>query len=342
MRCFTVRDLRVRVVVLVLFALAVAACGRTGIHVSSSPQPTAAAGAPKLLIRLDRGDADFGVRQHAADYLTDGTVVRWVNHDPACDVARDYCGVVEHNTLTADALHALHDLLARDADLLADPRDFKPTQSVGGRVVDLVGVADRFVLERPAGDRYAVTTPDASTPWARDWVFGPDIQRLNALADIMADPETLVGPEGLAQAWSTYRPTHIAVFISVYDIPPLPTSFTTADGTVGSAFDPILPASISQSNWPFDAEPATFGMAFTSPDGRQMRCGFADGAVNETLISFVPSEAGGGRLATSLYAMGRMWGTGGLGWDEKTGFSLRVVALLPEDVSASCADAYSY
>jgi hypothetical protein len=40
--------------------------------------------------------------------------------------------------------------------------------------------------------------------------------------------------------------------------------------------------------------------------------------------------------------MGQTWGSGGLRWGDRMSIGLTIVALLPEDVSASCAEALSH
>ena len=338
MRCPTVNDVRIHVAALVLVSLAAVACGQLGnIRVPSDPQP-AAPGAPTLIVRLDWGDAMIGVRQHAADYLSDGTVIRWSNHDaPPCGRGEP-CGILETNTLTATGLGALRARLAEDADLLARPKDLKPTQPIGGREVRTPGIATRFVLERAPGDRYVVSTPGTSAPEARSWVYGPDIKRLDRLAEVLLNPETTVGPEGLSHAWTTYQPAKMAVFVWVHTIAPKPTQ----DGKyVGMAFEAPQPFKLT-GPWPFDAGPRDFGMDFPAAgDRRGGRCGFVDSADIEALTAIVPPGAGG-TLAAGTLGEGSSWGSSSLAWDDRTSFNMRIVALLPGDLSASCADAYSY
>lgn len=339
MREFKVNDVRIRVAALLLIALALSACGRTGIKVSSSPQPTAAPGAPTLLVRLDEGNDDRGVRQHLADYLSDGTVVRWANNGPACEPGRP-CGVLETNTLTAAGLAALRTTLASDADLLAAPRNFK-RYLLPGKSAPRGTTIHTFVLDDPDGSRYSVGVPSSRSYGAGDWVADPVIDRLGALADVMLHPETLIGSEGLAHAWTTYQPVKMALFIRTGAISPAPTPMVDNNGAIiGMPFPTIGTHDVSQS-WPFESTPDTFGMAFTWSDGLEQRCGFVDSADVETLAAIVPPGSGG-TLARGMLAMGRSWGSGGLGWEGKMYVQLRIVALLPEDISASCADAMAY
>jgi hypothetical protein len=342
MRWSTIKDVRIQVASLLLVSLVLSACGPLGtVHVSTSPPPSAAPDAATLLIRLDYGDARFGVRRHAADYLSDGTVIRWADHGaPPCGRGQP-CGILETNTLTPTGLAALRARLGEDADLLASPRDFKPTHSLGGSEVSLVGVDKRFVLG-PAGDRYTVTTPRTTSPGARQWVYGAEIERLDRLAEVMLDPERLVGPEGFTNAWTTYQPAKMAVLIWNHDIPPKATPILDSGGKmIGMPFDAPQPAKMVGS-WPFDAAPSDFGMPFTMVDGRgDGRCGFVDSADIEDLAAVV-SPGAGGTLAAGMLGEGGSWGSGSVAWDDKTSFSLWVVALLPEDLSASCADAYTY
>lgn len=332
------RDVRIQVAGLVLVSLALSACGRTGIKVSSSAQPTAAPGAPTLIVRLDGRLDDRGVVTHTADYLSDGTVIRWAP-GPACEPGRP-CGTLESNSLTTAGLAALHALLAEDADLLAEPTNLtaqmRPGESRSGRS----DVINTFVLERPDRSRYTVSAPSARSFNAAGWAPDPAIERLNALAEFMRDPETLVGREGLAHAWTVYRPAKMAVFVRLAAIAPAATPTVGKDGTIGMPFPTIVPHDISQS-WPFESKPDTFGTAFARPDGSAPRCGFVDSADVETLAAIIPASAGG-TLAAGELAMGMTWGSGGLGWGDKTYISLRIVALLPEDVTASCADALAY
>ena len=298
-------------------------------------------GRGEILIRLDLGDGKFGVRQHAADYLSDGTVIRVADHGaPPCGHGKP-CGVLEINTLTATGLAALHARLAEDADLLVSPMDFKPVARVGGPTVGKLRLAKRFVLGSN-GDRYEVTTPGTSPPDAKGLVYGPDIERLDRLAEVMLDPERLIGPEGLANAWTTYQPTTMAVLIWTHDIPPKATPILDPDGkTVGMPFDGPRPGTMV-GDWPFDAAPSDFGMAFTGVDARgDGRCGFVDSADIEALAAVVPPGAGG-TLAAGMLGEGGSWSSSSVAWDDKTSFSMWVVALLPEDISASCADAYSF
>jgi hypothetical protein len=60
--------------------LALAACAAPGPSVVSVPTRVGPSG---LLIRLNWGDDPRGFGGHNADFLTDGTVIRWVNGMPA-------------------------------------------------------------------------------------------------------------------------------------------------------------------------------------------------------------------------------------------------------------------
>ena len=335
MRWLTLRrDVPIGVAALVLFSLVLAACGRTGIHVSSSPQPTAAPGAPTLLIRLNAGDDRHGGRRQLADYLSDGSVIRYANRGLACEPGRP-CGTLERNTLTGAGLAALRANLAEHAGWLGQPRELFNT--VAGRA----DIVNTFVLQQPDGARYAVRMPSNRSRNDANW----DVElaeRLDTLAQAMVDPVNLIGPAGLTNpVWQTYQPTTMAVFIRLSAIPPKPTPILGTDGTmIGMPFDGPSPFKLT-GTWPFDATPGDFGMAFSRPDGTVSRCGFVDSTNVPSLTTIVP-EGAGGSLAAGTLAMGRTWGSGSLEWDDTTAISLRIVALLPEDVSATCADVMAY
>jgi hypothetical protein len=317
--------------------LVLAACGAAATRVPSSPRPTAAPGAPRLLIRLNVGGDERGVGVHFADYLSDGSVIRWANHDLACDPDRLRCAaVLETNTLTAAGLATLRAFTDKDADLLGDPITLTPQSRPGVQVRGGYRVYT-FVLERPDGTRHAVKVPstswrglDPTMPDPATWVRDPAIERLNTLAAALIDPQTLVGASGLVNAtWAAYQPIQMAVFVSLSDVNP---RFVE----LGLAPD------ISKTGWLFEDLPDALGEAFHGP-GVQ-RCAFLPAADVLHAITSLPPSAGGS-LAAGTLAAGGTWHSGTMLWQAKTpttAVGLYVVALLPEDAVASCADALAY
>ena len=177
---------------LLMNVLVLAACAAPGPSVISVP---ARVGPSGLLVRLDVGYQGFDLG-HRADYLTDGTVIRWVN-GTACGNGQP-CGTLERNSLTATGLTAFRALLAHNADLLAQPMVVKRQIAAGTQPLLRGDIEDAFVLERPDGTRYTVQVPSTTSQDANTWVPDPAITRLNALAAAMLDPATLVGAGGLA------------------------------------------------------------------------------------------------------------------------------------------------
>jgi hypothetical protein len=309
-------------------------------------QATAAPGAPTLLIRLDLGDGNFGPGSHTADYLSDGTVIR------AICLPYELCGTLERNTLTATGLAALRALLSKDADLLAQPATLK-SQMLPGKFASGRGdIVNTFVLQRSDGSRYAVSAPSTDSFDASDWAPDPGIKRLGSLAQVLVDPGTLAGPAGLANpTWEAYQPAKTAIFlrfetVDVY----VPWSTTDSNGiTIGSLDGTAVLPDISQTGWPFAGDPDTFGGSFV-PDKSggyplgAYRCAFLPSADALTAIARLPGSVGTDYAASEL-AGGGTWLSGALSWNAKsptTGLSLVALALLPEDVTASCASVLSY
>lgn len=197
-----------------------------------------------------------------------------------------------------------------------------------------------FVLEQSEGSRYAVSAPSASSPDAGAWAPDPAIERLNALAKTLVDPATLVGADGLANpAWETYKPTKMAVFISISEAPSQadPTPYFEQDGTMVVPLDGRY--KYPEIGWPFEGTPDTFGTAFK---GRynMARCAFLTSADAMAAIASLPDVVASD-VAPGYLASGSDWPGGSGIWHDKV-VSLTVVGLLPEDVAGSCADALSY
>jgi hypothetical protein len=322
-----------------LFCLALSACatgpGRSLIPVSSSAEPSAPPDAPNLMIRLDTGnsgDTRGVVDRHVADYLSDGTVIRVSEVGLSCSSVRS-CGTLESNTLTPAGLATLRALLAKDFDLLAEPRNVQPQMLPDKVRAPRADVLNTFVLERPDGSRYTVTSPSASSFNASTWAPDLVIERLNALAEALVDPATLIGAGGLANpAWETYRPARMAVFIALSNVDP---QFVSE----GLGHD------ISLTGWPFEGTPETFGTAYTGPGSARRRCAFLPSADAMAAIASLESAAMGSLAAGMLTSGKTWWSGGGMLWDPKSptaSVDLSVVALLPEDTAASCVDARSY
>ncbi len=215
--------------------------GMDGIPVPSDAVPAGAHGPSGLLIRLnvdyDQGP-DHGFGRHTADYLVDGTVIRWTNAGAACEPGMS-CGVLERNTLTAAGLVALRALLAKDADLLTRPATIEPQIVPGQSTTGRPNMINTFVLEQPDGSRYTVRAPSASSYDAAAWAPDPAIQRLNALAKDLTDPAALLGAGGLVNpAWEPFQPAKMAVFISISPAPSQedPTPIVDAQGIVSIPF----------------------------------------------------------------------------------------------------------
>jgi hypothetical protein len=347
-------------VALLLLSLALSACasapGPSLVPVPANSPPTAAPGAPRLLVRLNVGAGPYGIGRHTADYLSDGTVVRWTVVGSVCQLAQP-CGTMERNTLTTTGLAGLHSLLDKDADLLANPITVIPQRSPG---LPLRGgyQVDTFVLERLDGSRYTVNAPnssfrsaDPSAPDPATWVPDPAIARLNALAAALIDPVTLVGSAGLAHAaWEAYQPPEVAIFIEFSKFPLVhPTPMIGLDRSiVGMPFEPPDYPDIGQIGWPFAGGAETFGTAFDASgtfwahgEGATFRCAFLPNADALAAIASLPRSIGTW-IAPGDVTSGVTWEGSPLRLSQTTVLSLRAVALLPEDAGATCVDALSY
>ncbi len=293
-------------------------------------------GGSGLLVRLDVGQEDFGLGRHSADYLTDGTVIRWKT-GTGCGIGQP-CGTQERNTLTASGLTAVRAILAEDGDLLAVPKVVERQIAPGKHPLYYGDTIDTFVLERPDGTRYTVQVPSTTSRDASTWVEDPAITRLNALADAMLHPETL-GAGSLADpAWTACQPTATALIVRLTAaIKPVP-------------FDGPFGPDIEKTGWPFVGSPDTFGTAFVPsvfhdnyfiPEpGSTFRCAFL--ASDGTLEAITSLPEAGASLARGYLVAGGVWGSSGLRWGDDLDFSIRAVALLPEDIAGSCSDAFAY
>jgi hypothetical protein len=341
------------VVIAVALATVATGPGRSLIPVPLIAQATAAPGAPTLLIRLDVGQESFGPGTHTADYLSDGTVIRWTGAGVICQ--SEPCGTMERNTLTATGLAALRALLSKDADLLAQPADLKSQILPGKSVLPYGDPVNTFVLQRSDGSRYAVSAPSADSANASNWVPDPGIKRLGSLAQALVDPGTLAGPAGLANpTWAAYQPLKTAIVLQfLVDDVYVPWSTTDSNGiTIGSLDGTAVLPDISQTGWPFAGDPDTFGGSFV-PDKSEIpaldslatayRCAFLPSADALTAIARLPQSVGTSYAASEM--AGGTWLSGAMSWNAKsptTGLSLVASALLPEDVTASCASVLSY
>jgi hypothetical protein len=325
--------MRPRPLALVVAALIFAACGTPAPSVVSVP---ARVGPSGLLIRLDVNTHSNGVGRHSVDYLTDGTVIRWVN-GTACDRGQP-CGALNRNALTASGLAALRALLAQDADLLAEPMVVKSQITPGTYPLRDGETTEVFVLERPDGTRYVVEAPSTTSSNAALWVPDPRITRLNALAEAMLHPETVIGAGGLAgPTWMQYQPSAMAVVVilSASAQPP--------------AFDGPYGLDIQKTGWPLGGSPDTFGATFapnvstslfTASAANTYRCAFL--SYDDALKAITSLPDSGGSHALDRMAAGEVWGRGTLRWGDKVDFGMWAVALLPEDVAGSCDDAFTY
>lgn len=305
---------------------------------------------PTILIRLDVGRRGFGTGQHRADYLSDGTVIRWTDVGSVCQPAQP-CGTLQRNTMTASGLAAVHTLLANDADLLSQPANLAHLPS--GKSMDDGSDITTFVLERPDRSRYTVIAPTISPASSGAWAADSAITRLGALSVALADPTTLVGSEGMANpTWTTYQPAKTAVFVKFVTIfsnlPPTPN--VDRNGNVGMPFAPPDVPDINSVGWPFAGAPDGFGGDFSpassgsTSDSAAYRCSFLPSADALTAIASLPREVGTSYAAGELAAGGN-WQSGALRWSAKgptAGLGLVAVSLLPEDATGSCADAFSY
>jgi hypothetical protein len=275
----------------------------------TSEAPSAAAAAA-LMVRLETDNDDRGVGRRLADYLADGSVVR--------------AGTVglEANHLTAPGLATLRALLAKDADLLARPLTIKSEPDHDQRDKDFT-----FVLTRADGSRFSVTVPDKRSPNAAKWAPDPAIARLNDLAGILLDPAAAVGVAGLADpSWTPWRSERMAVFVIFSELDP----FIRENG--------MLP-DLSTVGWPFPGNPESIGPLFEGPSGTTQRCAFLPSA---DVAAAIPRLASASRDdPIEQIVAGSTWQSGGWLWGDKgpnASISVAVMALLPADASASCAD----
>ncbi len=345
---------------LLLLPLVLVACATAGpavrslgpaIPVPASPTPDASNTGPTLLIRLDIGYQGWGGR-HTADYLSDGTVIRWTGAGMVCAPGQP-CGALERNTLTAEGLAALRALLAKDADLLGRPGAFEPQVLPGRSPSGRPNIVNTFVREQPDGSRSTVNAPSATSFDAPGWAPTPAVDRLNALAATLVDPAALVGPGGLTDpTWTPYTPELTAVFIRFIEIEPVATPMPRLGSSlplVGPLDGSFKYPDISDIGWPFAGTPDTFGSPFTpAPSAGSMHLGTS---YRCAVLSTTDAVAGIGRLPASTaatlaagdLASGEDWVGGGLRWSGKSpsaGLSLAATAILPEDVDASCADLF--
>ncbi len=270
--------------------------------------------APALLVRLEIDNDDRGVGRHVADYLADGSVVR-----------AGTAGL-EANRLTAAGLASLRALLDQYADLLAGPSTIKSRPDHDQRDKDFT-----FVLARPDGSRFSVIVPDKRSRNAAKWAPDRAIDRLNDLAGILLDPATAVGATGLADAtWTPWHPERMAVFVIFSELDP----FIRENG--------LLP-DLSTIGWPFPGNPETIGPAFEGPSRTAQRCAFlpsVDVAAAIPRLTIASSDHPAEKIAA-----GSTWQSGGWLWGEKgpnAAISVAVMALLPADASATCADVRAY
>lgn len=318
-----------RLPALFLACLALVACGPAKIPVSAGGG-SPADGTPKLLIRLDEDNDERGVGQHVADYLTDGSVIRLNAAGLTC-LFGPSCGQLESNTLTPAGVATMQGLLDDNADLLGQPGTFalRPKPNVGSPL--RADIEYTFVIERADGSRYTVSAPSLRSRNADKWGSTPDIDRLNALAEAMIDPVTVVGSDGLSdRVWKEDPSTMVAVFVRFSEVSPF------------IAEEHMVP-DIKSTGWPFEGEADSFGTSFTGTDGATRRCGFVSRADIKTALAGW-SIVGGNLLEPDLTA-GHSWGSSALLWraeNPTTTLGVRVVPLLPVDSSASCADAMTY
>jgi hypothetical protein len=315
--------------------------GMGGIPVAADAVPTGVHGPSGLLIRLnvdyDQGP-DHGFGRHTADYLSDGTVIRWTNAGAACEPGMS-CGILERNTLTSAGLAAVRALLEENADLLSEPATIEPHFRADAQPSGRPDVISTFILEQPDGTRYTVSAPSATSYDAPNWAPTPAVDRLNALAAALVDPASVVGTDGLADpTWAIYAPEKTAMFISIQTAPSQadPTPIVGQDGTVSIPFSGPRYLEIG---WPFEGTPDTFGAAFSGRYGIA-RCAFLPSTDAVSAINSLPAVLASD-VAPGYLASGSDWRSGSGIWRDKV-ISLTAVSLLPEDVAGSCADALAY
>jgi hypothetical protein len=319
--------------------------------VPANPTSDVANPAPTLLVRLDVGyPTGHEPSRHTADYLSDGTVIRWTDAGTVCEWARP-CGSLERNTLTSAGLAALRALLAEDSDLLGQPGTFEPRLLPGREWSGRRTIFNIFVSGQPDGSRITVNAASTTSVDAPNWAPDPAVDRLNALVATLVDPSTLVGASGLADTtWTPYTPEMTAVFIRFVRIEPV---FTTPAPQPGSSLpsigklDGTFPyLDIGDTGWPFAGTPDTFGSSFTpepstgSRVGMAFRCAFLPTPDAEAGIGRFPAGTGASLVAGRL-ASGVDWTGVTLRWSGKgptMGLSLAAAGILPEDAGSSCAN----
>ncbi len=321
---------RAALVSLVLLVSACAAASRT----TSDDGPTMISSPAKLLVRLDTGNIFYKVGQHVADYLTDGTVIRL--HD----------GKLETNKLTATGLATVQALLDRESDLLSGPGRFEPKLVRSALLFGPGTIGYHFILPAPDGSRFIVSSVNAWSPDAKNWVPDPAIDRLSALAGDLADPASLVGDTGLVDpAWLIYRPARMGVFLAI-----APTRICGSDPNDNlDCLSVSPPAGTSGTDWLFPGDPRAFGTAFTFAGDTTRRCALLPGAEVDAAVANLPLSADLAQKArdsvAATLASGVTWESGYPFWPAGgPGFVIivTVVALLPEDVAGPCADALRY
>ncbi len=317
-----------------LLPLALFACGSPSTSSLALASPRV--GPSGLLVRLDIGwDKSYHLGRHSADYLADGTVVRWSPAGGKICNGTEKCGILERNTLTATGLAALRAVLAQDADLLSAPtvieRQIAPNQHplLHGDIVDA------FILEHPDGSRYRVAVPSTTSHDAPTWVPDPAVTRLNALAETLLQPETLGAGSLVGPTWMPYKPTLAAVALSTHPaVKPVP-------------FDGPFGPDLQRVGWPFGGAPDTFGTTFTPKamadwgTGGTFRCAFLPNDAAVEGISSLPASVGA-TLAAGMMVSGSRWASGILRWGEDLDFGMRAISLLPEDVDGTCDDALAW
>jgi hypothetical protein len=158
------------------------------------------------------------------------------------------------------------------------------------------------------------------------------------LADAVLHPEIL-GADSLASStWAVYQPEALAVVVRLMPaVKPVP-------------FDGPFGPDIQKTGWPFGGAPDSFGASFrpnplddflATTATATFRCAFLSSGDTLRAVAGLPLESGAS-LAADEVAAGDTWGSSGLRWGDDLDVSIRVVGLLPEDLSGSCADAFSY
>jgi hypothetical protein len=294
-------------------------------------------GASGLLIRLNTGSNGSGAGGHRADYLVDGTVIRWSPYGGKPCTGLELCGSLERNALTASGQRAFRAALSEYSDLLAKPIVVKAHLAPGRQPSGRGQSTHVFVQERPDGTRFAVEVSSTASYDAPNWAPDPAVTRLNVLAETMLDPATL-GPGSLADpVWTPYVPTAAAVVIRLTPaIKPVP-----FDGPFGPDMQKI--------GWPLGGAPDTFGTTVTPTEGEgffaadatsSWRCALLANDAAVVAISTLPPSMGG-TLAAGQMVAGMPWGSGGMRWGDDLNFGMRAVTLLPEDVAGSCLEAFA-